>query len=194
MALVEAAFAWLVLTEVWVIPAGIPVHRQLSGQSRPAQRLAWMQRVFAADARVRVIDWEVRQAHPVSSLQTLQWLEAAHPDVLPLWLMGADAFAGLSAWKGYPGHQRYCNVAVFARAGETMPGAQGWTDCRAAAIAGMQAPGHVARVDVELPDISATRLRLALATGRVPEGWLPPSIAAEVMAVYRDERQDEEQA
>ena len=193
MALVEAAFARLHLSEVWVIPAGMPVHRQLSGQADASRRLAWMQRIFADDARVRVIDWEVRQTGPVSSLQTLRWLDASHPDVLPLWLMGADAFAGLSTWKGYPEHRHYCNVAVFARAGQSMPGTQGWQACEAAAVPGLQTPGHVVRVDAELPDISATRLRRALASGQVPRDWLPASIAAEVVAAYGNDH-DEEQA
>jgi nicotinate-nucleotide adenylyltransferase len=184
VALVKAAFALLGLTEVWVVPAGLPVHRRLSGQAGPAQRLAWMQRLFAADPRVTVIDWEVRQHGPVSSLQTLQWMDDAFPEVLPLWLMGADAFAGLSTWRGYPAHRRYCNVAVFARAGEAMPGAMGWQECDTVAVAGLRQPGHVTRVDVELPDISATRLRQALADGQVPRGWLPASIADEVATAY----------
>jgi nicotinate-nucleotide adenylyltransferase len=193
VALVAAAFARLHLSEVWVIPAGVPVHRQLSGQAGPSLRLAWMRRLFADEPRVTVIDWEVRQPGPVSSLQTLQWLRASHPEVLPLWLMGADAFAGLSTWKGYPEHRHYCNVAVFARAGEPMPGAQGWRECEAEAMAGLQAPGHVARVDAELPDVSATGLRQALASGRVPAGWLPAPIAADVVATYGNDG-DEEQA
>lgn len=192
MALVEAAFARLRIPEVWVIPAGVPVHRQLSGQAGPTERLAWMRRIFAFDSRVTVIDWEVRQHGPVSSLQTLQWLHDSHPGVLPLWLMGADVFAGLSSWKGYPEHRHYCNVAVFARAGQAMPGTQGWRECEAEVVAGLQAPGHVARVDSELPDISATRLRQALASGQVPQGWLPAPIAAEVAAAYRNDRHEEQ--
>lgn len=192
MALVEAAFAWLHLAEIWVIPAGVPVHRQLSGQADPERRLGWMRRIFAAEPRVQVIDWEVRQAGPVSSLQTLQWLGADHPEVLPLWLMGADAFAGLPTWKGYPEHRHYCNVAVFARAGEPMPGAQGWQACEAKAAAGLQSPGHVVRVDAELPDISATRLRQALASGQMPQGWLPAPVAAEVAAAYRMDQHEEQ--
>ncbi len=166
------------------MPAGLPVHRRLSGHAGPAQRLAWMRRLFAAEPRVTVIDWEVRQGGPVSSLQTLQWMHDAFPQVVPLWLMGADAFAGLPSWQGYPAHRRYCNVAVFARAGEPMPGTMGWHECDAAAAAGLQQPGHVTHVNAELPDISATRLREELAGGQVPPDWLPEAIADEVVAAY----------
>ncbi|HXH64807.1 MAG TPA: nicotinate-nicotinamide nucleotide adenylyltransferase, partial [Mariprofundaceae bacterium] len=131
VALVEAAFALLGLSEIWVVPAGVPVHRRLSGHAGPEQRLAWMRRLFSADPRVTVIDWEACQAGPVSSLHTLRWLHQQYPEVLPLWLMGADAFAGLPAWQGYPEHRRYCNVAVFARAGEAMPEPIGWRECDA---------------------------------------------------------------
>lgn len=184
MALVDSAFARLGLSEVWVIPAGLPVHRHLSGQATPEQRLVWMQRIFAHDPRVTVIDWEVRQSGPVSSLQTLKWMREQFPEVLPLWLMGADAFAGFPTWKDYPEHRHYCNVAVFARAGETMPGPMGWSECDIVETGALQTPGHVIRVDAALPDISATELREGLAAGRVPEGWLPGVIADEVAAAY----------
>jgi nicotinate-nucleotide adenylyltransferase len=188
---VEAAFAVLHLSEVWVIPAGLPVHRRLSGHAGPERRLAWMRRLFANDPRVTVIDWEVRQAGPVSSLQTLRWLYARFPEVLPLWLMGADAFAGFPTWQGYPEHRQYCNVTVFSRAGEVMPGPMGWHECAAGAVTELQDPGHVARVDAELPDISATGLRRALASGQVPPGWLPELIADEVVAAYGKHEQRE---
>lgn len=181
----------LELSEIWVVPAGLPVHRQLSGLAGPERRLAWMHRLFAANPRVTVIDWEVRQDGPVSSLQTLQWLHARFPEVLPLWLMGADAFAGFPDWRGYPEHRRYCNVAVFARAGEAMPGPMGWRECAAEAVAGLQQPGHVVRVDTELPDISATELRRVLASGKVPHGWLPPVIADEIADAYGKHEQQE---
>ena len=41
-ALVDAALQELNLDEVWVIPVGLPVHRQLSGKATPEQRLFWL--------------------------------------------------------------------------------------------------------------------------------------------------------
>ena len=157
-ALVEAAFGHLALDEVWVIPVGLPVHRQLSGKATPKQRLSWLASIFADEPRVRIVDWEVDQNTPTPAIATLRRFRAENPDIVPLWLMGMDSFLDMCGWVEYPKHQDLCNVVVFARKGQTnTTKTMGWQHAKA--ISDAQGAGHVLFIQADLPDVSATKIR-----------------------------------
>ncbi len=157
-ALVDAAFQALDLDEVWVIPVGLPVHRQLSGKATPAQRLSWLAASFAKNMDVRIVDWEIHNPTPTPAIATLRRFHAENPDVIPLWLMGMDSFLDMPNWVEYPKHQQLCNLAVFARKGEKKPEHwAGWKPCHHEED--LRQAGHVCFVDADLPDISATAIR-----------------------------------
>lgn len=170
------------LDEVWVIPAA-PVHRTLSGRADGATRLKWLQRIFTHTANVRVVDWEIRRGRAVPAVETLRWFRAEQPDVVPWFMMGADAWAGLPTWREYPAHMGLCNVAVFARRGEPEPAElDGW-----AKLDGAQwpvSPGHWRFLAVDLPEVSATEIRHRLETGEALTGLIPAEIKMEIEQQY----------
>jgi len=188
VALLKAAFEKLQLDEVRVVPVGLPVHRQLSDCSTAAQRLAWMQRIFADDCRVQVLDWEVKAVQPTPSIVTLRRFAREYPDCRAVLLLGADAFAGMDGWVEYPDHTSLCDVAVFNRAGsaplcsgtatafETVPVKQ-W-------LQRPQAYGRRVDVEVSLPDVSATGIRRMAVNKESLAGMVSECVRSEIEQAY----------
>jgi len=186
VALVEAALDVLRLSEVWVIPAGRPVHRCLSGCASPETRLRWMQRIFTGHARVRVLDWEVAAGEATPSIVTLRRFVAGFPDMLPVLLLGSDAFAGMDGWVEYPDHAALCDVAVFGRVA-CSTGNAGAAFHSMALPDWLGAPRGVGRrvdVDVSLPDVSATEVRGMAMQGKSLTGRVAECVRPEIEQAY----------
>jgi len=188
-ALIHAALDVLNLDAVRVIPAGIPVHRKLSGRARAEQRLDWLQRMFADDGRIDVIDWETASSEATPSITTLRRFVCENPQVRSVLLLGADAFSHMDTWVDYPEHARLCDVAVFARAGSEFSAAATafkpvsvaeWQE-----IAGSDAElGYQVTVQVPLPDVSATILRRKAQAGEKLTGMVSECIRFEIEQAY----------
>ncbi|MFC1536484.1 nicotinate (nicotinamide) nucleotide adenylyltransferase [Pseudomonadota bacterium] len=192
-ALVNAAIECLNLDEVWVVPAGSPVHRSLSGHADAQLRFKWVKEIFSDTASVRVLDWEIESSEPVPAITTLRRFRAENPNLTPLWLTGADAFEGMCGWVEYPEHLRLCSVAVFERSGLSqsiehidwrLVSIESWLGGEA------DGPGNIITVDVRLPDISATEVRNRALKDVSLEGLVNSRICMEVESRYRPERGD----
>lgn len=190
-ALVHAALDRLELDEVWVIPASLPVHRALSGLVGAEQKRVWLEKMFAAEPRVKVMSWELEAKRPVPTVETLRRFIALKRGV-PLWLAGVDAWAGIESWVGYPEHQQLCNMAVFSRAGHALPQIAGWQSCSVEQWRNKYElqPGHVLQLEVQLPDISATEIRQRACNGLPLDGLVDASIIGEIEACYATGEQD----
>ena len=192
-ALVMAAIKQLELDEVWVIPAGTPVHRTLSGRADARLRLKWVQDIFSDVAAVRVVDWEVKQSEPLPSITTLRRFNAENQGLIPLWLTGADAFEGMCNWVDYPEHLKLCSVAVFDRS--SCAASVERLDWKSAEVESwiqgeVNGPGFVICVDAGLPDISATEIRQRTLKGKSLNGLVNSRISEDVESRYRPERGD----
>jgi len=188
VALLKAALEVLHLDGALVIPTGLPVHRRLSGCATPAQRLAWMRRIFDGWPGVDVLDWEVREERPTPSIATLRRFVGAYPDCHPVLLLGADAFAGMDGWVEYPDHAALCDVAVFGRVACT-PG-EGVTAFLCETLDGWLrqpvSPGRRVDVDAGLPDISATAVRRLATQGESLRGKVPECVRHDIEQAYAD--------
>jgi len=161
-ALVEAALQQLKPDELWIIPVGLAVHRDLSGKTSPAMRLLWLQEMFAKQNKVKIWDWEVKNTQSTPTIATLHHFKALHPHIIPTWLMGLDAYLALSHWVGYPEHQQLCNIAVFKRHGyEDINDYKGWKPISPQSWqhSPPQQAGHVLHLEVDLPTISSSEIR-----------------------------------
>lgn len=192
-ALVMAAIERLRLDEVWVVPAGAPVHRMLSGRADARLRLKWVKEIFSNMAALRVLDWEVDQTGPVPAITTLRRFRAENPNRIPLWLTGVDAFEGMCNWVDYPEHLRLCSVAVFERSGHSVPVED--IDWQQASVESwlqgeVDGPGYIIRLDAGLPDISATEIRARVLKGESLEGLVNSRIRKEVESRYQPGRGD----
>jgi len=191
VALVEAAFAALDLREIWVIPAGTPVHRRLSGRASQEVRLRWLKRIFSEAAfsfsgksKVSVQDWEIRREKPVSTIDTLRYIRDQFPDYRPLLLLGADAFAGMGNWVEYPEHLSLCDVAVFPRTGCSFIQPQGWKMIAMEQWKREVGSGRLLCVQNALPDVSATAVREQAAARKSLAGMVPECVRDEIEQAY----------
>ena len=185
VALIEAGLDVLGLDEVWVIPA-LPVHRELSGCADGEKRLRWLEMIFEADSRIKVLDWEIRRGRPTAMVETLREF-ADRQTVVPWLMLGADAWAGLAGWQEYPAHQELCNVAVFSRQGmdsEDVPELSSWKKIDIQGWRRCANSGHMLYVSVELPDVSATALRRDVMQAEELADSVPPEIYSEVQKAY----------
>jgi len=180
-ALVQAALDVLPLDEVWVVPVGVPVHRALTAHISAQQRLAWTELMFGDFSNVRVMDWEVQRHEEVPAIETMRGV-ANRMDAVPYWLMGMDAWKGLPSWVGYPEHRGLCNMVVFSRQGEVKVQHRDWLEVRALSDT---TAGHVCHVEVELPDVSATKIRQDILTGKDVSTVLDASIADDIQSAYK---------
>lgn len=187
-ALVRAALELLSVGEVWVVPAARPVHRRLSGLASPMQKKQWLERMFADEPRVRVQTWELEAVDPVPTIETLHHFATLGRGV-PLWLMGADAFAGMASWIDYPAHRALCNVAVFSRVGYRLPEMAGWQLCSVDAWRrhGHESPGHLLHLQVALPDVSATMIRNRAKRHQSLKGLVHETLHKEIETCYAQE-------
>lgn len=190
----KAAIGQLDLDEVWVIPAGTPVHRTLSGHADARLRLTWVKDVFSNMAGVHVLDWEVGQAEPVPAIATLHRFRAVNPDLIPLWLTGRDAFEGMCNWVDYPEHLKLCNVAVFER--RHHPGLTESVDWKRASVESwlqgeVKGAGYVIHLDAGLPVISATEIRHRVLKGESLKGLVNSRICKEIESRYQPGTGDE---
>lgn len=160
--LVETAVKYLNINDLWLIPVGLPVHRELSGKATIQQRMGWLNQIFEQDKHIKVIDWEAFNAEPTPTIATLKRFKKTFPDIIPTWLMGLDSFLDLPNWVGYPDHLQLCNIAVFQRKGhERSVISDTW---KTVDLSDWQkkppvTPGHMVLLDVDLPDISSTQIR-----------------------------------
>ncbi|MDQ6974058.1 MAG: nicotinate (nicotinamide) nucleotide adenylyltransferase [Mariprofundaceae bacterium] len=180
-ALVQAALDELNLDEVWVLPVGIPVHKTLTSSISADCRLAWVQRMFADIAHVRVLDWEVVKKKTSPSIDSMRSI-SGQLDAVPVWLMGMDAWQDLPSWKGYPEHLQYCNIAVFPRVGSKMVHHDAWQYSLPSSL--QQNPGHVYVCQTILPTISATAIRQAIHSSHDVSSMLDGSLKDEIQARY----------
>lgn len=180
-AMVKQALNIPEVQHVWIIPVGMAIHRQLSGDSNAQQRLAWVKKIYADVPSVHVLDWEVNNTHPTSTLETLQRWHQSYPDSIPLLLLGADAFNGLEQWYGYPAHQKLCNICVFPRKGTVIHGLEGWKE---ASQDWQKKAGHVLKMKGELPDISSTHIRAQAKQGLALTAMVNACLIQEIEDCY----------
>jgi len=161
-ALVYYAQQALKLDEVWVMPVGLPVHRELTVSVSPQQRLSWVKSLFRDMPEVKVLDWEVMEKVPTASIETMQRM-VNQEHTLPYWLMGMDAWQGMATWEAYPKHQTLCHVVVVNRVDEQVYHHQDWQRV----VSPSQAcAGCVSYIDAAPPNISASQIRRAILTGK----------------------------
>jgi len=185
VALVQAGLD-IGLDEVWVIPA-LPVHRELSGHADGALRLNWLQRVFETQPKVKVLDWEISRQQPTPAIDSLRHFHRLYPDTTPWLMMGSDAWAGFQSWREYPAHQSLCNVAVFARRGvalATVCGHDGWQQLNLKDGLDCCGSGRWMYIPAELPDISATGLRVEAQRGKPLAGLAPEMVCRQIEQAY----------
>jgi nicotinate-nucleotide adenylyltransferase len=188
--------AALALSEVRLIPAGIPPHRPPPIASG-ADRLAMTGLGCAEFAGLVADGREIRQAGPSYTVTTLQSLHAEDVTRPLALIIGSDAFAGLTGWFRWEQIFTLAHLVVVER-----PGAPALPDAAPSALQeqwqrrmttdpsrlSRQLAGAIVRQTVTPQLISATQIRSVLARGDAGRDELRGLLPAAVLA-YIDRNQ-----
>lgn len=163
VALAHAALDALALDAVWWIPAGDPW--QKSRTITPAvHRAAMVEAAIAEEPRFRLERCELQRPGPSYTLDTVNALQALHPQTRWVLIIGQDQYAGLHTWRGWQALLAMVELAVANRPG--------------AALAVDAAVARTPHRAVPLPmlDVSSTDIRRRAAAGEPLDDLVPPAV------------------
>lgn len=172
------------LQEVRMIPSARPPHRSQPLAS-PAQRLAMLQAAVEGDAGLRVDDRELRRPGLSYTVDTLRSLHAALGEGCRLVLvLGSDAFRQLHTWHQWEAIPALAHLAVIVRPGFADHDLVTGLPQQLASLLDPEngAPGAT-RVEIPPLQVSATRVRNLLASGRSVRHLVPDAV---LELVHRD--------
>jgi nicotinate-nucleotide adenylyltransferase len=181
------------LERMLFVPSGEPPHKTASQRDpiAPAElRLAWTRAATADNPRFAVDAREVERGGTSYSVETLRTLgEQIAPD-LPVFVLGADAFAEVGTWREPEVLFTLANFAVITRPGAAAESSH-WLPARVQAGFELARDGRSARhraagtwarlLEIAALDISASEIRARLRRGRSVRYLLPEAIREAVL-------------
>ncbi|MFM5878969.1 nicotinate-nucleotide adenylyltransferase [Aeromonas sanarellii] len=170
------------LAEVRLVPNHIPPHRA-SPYCSSEQRLTMVALAAAENPGFVVDERELDRDRPSYTIDTLIALHAELPDTPVCFLMGMDSLLGLPSWHRWQELLDHAHLVVSTR--------PGWQPDYPAEVADLLARhqtqdsedlhrhrhGHIWLAGNLPVELSATRLRALLASGRDPRYLLPAPVA-----------------
>ena len=187
MAAAEAFMKQMELDLLYVIPAGIPPHKQIDAADDPAHRLAMCERAFAGMRNVIVSDMEINRAGKSFTVDTLR---ALHGEDRRLFLlMGTDMMLTLGEWREPDEIFKLC-YPIYARR-EKDP----IIEARIVAKNNASRAKYgkiVRRLMLDTVELASTDIRSLVQSGESFEHLVPPSVAAYIKknGLYRGEQTD----
>jgi nicotinate-nucleotide adenylyltransferase len=185
--LAQEAGEGLQLAGVRLIPTGMPPHRGVP-EAAAEHRLAMLRLAIADNPLLAVDECELRRQGPAYTVDTLTGIRDDLGGAQPLALiLGADAFLDLATWSRWQRLFELAHIAVAHRPGYPV---EGWQNRMAPALAREYAArrledplsvherpaGGIVVLPIAELDIAASRLRLALRSGRSPRYLLPDCV------------------
>ena len=161
--LARAALADLAAREALVIPNGDPRHREVCAPW--ADRVAMCELAFAGIAGVKIRRDESPGA-PRYSVDTLREMKTKSPATTIVFILGADAFAGLESWREWRALFSLAHFAVAPRK-NSPPLSPALSEfcaerfCKSAAEL-RNGAGMILKWNVCAPEVSSTELRRRL--------------------------------
>lgn len=169
----------LALEEIRLVPAAVPPHRRAPVASAE-HRLRMAGLAIKEFVGLCVDDREIRRGGPSYTVLTLESLRAELGTRPLCLLLGVDAFRGLESWHQWTRLPELAHLVVMQRPGWTLPEPlPAWAAPRlshdARELSG-QTAGRIYFQTVTPRDISATRVRAALARGESVDGQVPAAV------------------
>ena len=167
VAAVHAALDSLGLGELVVTVARDPQLKDEPPCAPAEVRLELARAAFGAIDRVVVSDVELRRDGPTYTIDTVEEMVAASPDVELVLVVGADAAASLPRWHRAGDLARLVTLGIVPR-----PGGEA-----------VEPEGFSARwVQMAPVDLSSTAVRAALRAGHDPHGLVPDAVVHMLLA------------
>jgi nicotinate-nucleotide adenylyltransferase len=206
---VRAARQALGLDSVWLVPARVPPHRRPPHASA-SHRFAMAALAIQAESGMLVADLEMEATGPSYTTATLDRIEARGWSLDGfVFIIGADAFRDIEAWKDYPRVLDRCDFAVVSRPGLPVTALREALPALAARMRDVSSSGQGRRptspeavggrtgillVDAPTSPVSSTDVRQAISSGASLVGLLPAGVASYIArhGLYRDVREGHE--
>jgi len=178
----HAAALAIGLNRLIVVPSHIPPHRPQPLAS-PYQRFAMVSLAVAGNAGWRASDLELRMEAASYTCDTLaKFHERGYAASELFFVIGADAFADIAAWRDYPDILNQAHFAVVSRPGypvSDLPSKLPTLKSRMT-VPPLDAFAHldplIILIDAQTADVSSTAIRQRCAEGRSLAGLVPPAV------------------
>lgn len=169
------------LKQLRFMPARLPPHRAAPAASAE-QRLAMLELAVADQAGFAVDAIELRRNGPSYTVDTLLALRAELPAASLCLILGMDAFLGIERWSRWERLVEFAHLIVMQRPGQDLDAAS--PRLRALLQERLSEPaqlrhgtsGRIVVCPVTQLDISATRIRESIASGRDVHYLLPDRV------------------
>ena len=173
----------LALDSVIFLPAGDPYHKNATSASA-AQRLAMVEAAIEGDSRFAASDVDMVRDGATYSVDTVQIFRQHFADTALWWLMGMDSLLQLHTWKNWRTFARLTNIAVAARAGQSLGPAP--RELHAWLGQALQ-DGSLKILSAPLRDVSSSAIRQRVAAGENIADDVPDAVARLIAewGVYR---------
>ncbi|MBI3262660.1 MAG: nicotinate (nicotinamide) nucleotide adenylyltransferase [Acidobacteria bacterium] len=199
----RAALDVLGLSEVLLIPAHHPPHRDTEPVASPYHRFAMVALAVSETPGLVASDLDMGTAGPSYTSTTLRRLHSLGLSALQIFFItGLDAFAEIATWKDYPGLFDLSHFVVVDRpevdalspeafAGRfpalahrvwplgNAPGVEGAIRRPVPDLANAEHP-WVFRLAADTPNVSATEIRRRLSAGDRIDGLVPEAVARHI--------------
>lgn len=174
LAAAKAALDCAELDRVMFIPAAQPPHRPRAIATAD-DRLEMCRLAIEGDTRFVVSDVELERGGPSYTVDTLAELRRSHPGDQLLLILGWDAARLFSTWRRPDEVRALATIVVVARPGSAAP--------RKADLepAGLGGQGVILCLE-PTPDVSASEIRRALASGESIAGKVPAAVERYIAA------------
>ena len=173
VAAAEAFIRQMELDLLYVIPAGIPPHKQIDAADDPAHRLAMCELAFGGMKNVIVSDMEIERAGKSFTVDTLRALYAE--DRRLFLLMGTDMVLTLDQWREPEEIFRLCYPIYIRR--ENDPILEGQIIKKNEQY--LKSYGKIARrLVADVIELSSTEIRDRVGRGEEIDSLVPSAVAA----------------
>ena len=176
----DQAASALGAVQSWVLPTRRQPLRE-PAHADVAARLAMAHAAVEGVARMHVVEDEAHRSGPSYTVDTLDALETAHPDVDLWWVMGAETARTILGWQRAPELLSRGRFAIVNRHG--VPSLSG-PDARALGFH----PDRTRLLTVDSPPISSTDVRRRVADGLPVDAMVGAAVARLIDEgrLYRD--------
>lgn len=167
-----AAYRKFHLDEIWFLPNGNPPHKSTDTIGSMADhRVEMVKKAIQGYAHFKVESYEA-ESHEISySYQTMEHLQAVHPDHEFYFIIGADSLFSLEKWKNPQRLLKICTVLAAKRDSKT--------SCEMAEKIAYLQKKYNARIELlEMPviDIASHDIRRLIKEGRSISGMVPEAV------------------
>lgn len=179
VATVRAAQRALGLDKVLFLPTAVPPHKPGRVLAPAYARYAMVELALLAEDGLEVSAHELTLGRPAYTIETLESFREQRPDDELFLLMGEDSFVDFDHWVRYREIVANARLVVLARSGwdyqdQALP----------PALHEIAASGRVTFLEQEQVDISSTRIRELLRTGRPLPAETVPDLVIRYLSKY----------